>query len=67
MTCAKLTHKGGYSMLDESYARLVKWIEENGYQTTGAPYELYVKNGYENPNPATWETDIYFPVEKKQD
>ena len=54
-------------MLDESYARLVKWIEENGYQTTGAPYELYVKNGYENPNPATWETDIYFPVEKKQD
>ena len=26
MTCAKLTHKGGYSMLDESYARLVKWI-----------------------------------------
>lgn len=47
-------------------ATLVKWIEENGYQTTGAPYELYVKTGYENPNPATWETDIYFPVEKKQ-
>lgn len=66
MTCAKLTHNGGYSTLDESYARLVKWIEENGYQTTGAPYELYVKTGYENPNPATWETDIYFPVEKKQ-
>lgn len=66
MTCAKLTHKGGYSTLDESYARLVKWIEENGYQTTGAPYELYTKTGYENPNPATWETDIYFPVEKKQ-
>lgn len=64
--CAKLTHKGGYSTLDESYARLVKWIEENGYQMTGAPYELYVKTGYENPNPATWETDIYFPVEKKQ-
>ena len=66
MTCAKLTHNGGYSTLDESYARLVKWIEENGYQTTGAPYELYVKTGYENPNPATWETDIYFPVGKKQ-
>lgn len=66
MTCAKLTHKGGYLTLDESYARLVKWIEENGYQTTGAPYELYTKTGYENPNPATWETDIYFPVEKTQ-
>ncbi len=66
MTCAKLTHKGGYSALDESYARLVKWIEENGYRTTGAPYELYVKTGYENPNPETWETDIYFPVTKKQ-
>lgn len=66
MTCAKLTHNGGYSTLDESYARLVKWIEENGYQTTGAPYELYTKTGYENPNPATWETDIYFPVEKTQ-
>ena len=66
MTCAKLTHKGGYSTLDESYAMLVKWIEENGYRTTGAPYELYVKTGYENPNPEPWETDIYFPVTKQQ-
>ena len=62
--CAMLVHKGGYSNLNETYAELVKWTEENGYQIAGAPYELYVKNGFQNPDPASWETEVYFPVTK---
>ncbi len=62
--CAMLVHKGGYSSLNETYTLLVKWIEDNGYQIAGAPYELYVKTCFQNPDPASWETEVYFPFEK---
>ncbi len=62
---AKTTHKGGYSDLNEAYAALVLWIEQNGYETIGAPYELYTKTGFDHLAPSEWETEIYFPIRKK--
>ncbi len=38
--------------MNEPYAALVKWIEKNGYETTGTPYELYTRNGYNRIPPA---------------
>lgn len=64
---AKTIHKGSYSSLNEAYSALVCWIEENGYETIGAPYELYTKNAYERIPADQWETEIYFPVKKKAD
>lgn len=62
--CAHLTHLGGYSTLSDSYAELSSWILENGYLPDGAPYEIYAANGFHNPDPASWKTEIYFPVRK---
>lgn len=62
---AYTVHQGGYSTLNEAYAALVKWIEENGYEVIGAPYELYTRNGFDRIPVSKWETEIFFPVIKK--
>lgn len=61
---AHAVHTGPYSTLDKTYAAITKWIYQNGYEIHGAPYELYTLNGYQNPDPAAWQTDIFFPVAK---
>ncbi len=62
--CAHATHHGGYSTLNETYALIQRWVFENGYETISAPYEIYVSTGFENSNPATWITEVYFPIQK---
>ncbi len=62
--CAHATHHGGYSTLNETYNGIAHWVFENGYELTGAPYELYTSTGFENPDPATWITEVYFPIRK---
>lgn len=63
--CASTTHYGAYSGLSDAYAAIVKWLEENGYETTDCPYEVYRKNQFDRLPPDKWETDIFFPVRKK--
>ena len=63
--CAVTVQKGPYSTLNEAYAALVSWIEENGYAWNEPPYEIYRKGAWNNLNPKDWETEIYFPVYKK--
>lgn len=63
--CATTVHKGAYSTLNEAYAALVSWIEENGYERDGAPYDVYRQGAWSNLAPKDWETEIYFPVRKK--
>lgn len=58
----KLTHKGGYSTLGESYAAIVRYIQDHGLEIAGPPYELYLKNQMQNIPVSEWETEIYFPV-----
>lgn len=60
--CAHTRHFGGYSSLNEAYAALVKWIDENEYEIDGAPYELYTVSGNQMVPVSQWITDIYFPL-----
>ena len=62
--CVMTIHHGPYSSLSDSYGAIVKWISENGYETTGCPYEIYRKNQFDGLPVDQWETDIYFPVKK---
>lgn len=63
--CVSTVHHGGYSSLSDAYSAIVRWMEENGYEATGAPYELYTVNGFQNPDPAAWQTEIFFPARKR--
>ena len=64
--CAKTLHRGTYSTLPEAYAALVSWIEENGFVWNDAPYDVYLKTAQNGYAPQDWETEIYFPVQKRE-
>lgn len=64
---AHTVHKGGYSDLNEGYSALVRWIEENGYEMASAPYELYTRNGFDRIPVSQWETEIFFPIVRRDD
>lgn len=59
-------HKGAYSGLPVAYAAIVRWIGENGFTIAGAPYEIYRKSHMDGVTVEDWETEIYFPIAKKE-
>lgn len=61
--CIHTVHRGGYSDLALAYGATIKWMEENGYELAGAPFEIYAQNGTIPIH--DWCTDIYFPTFKK--
>lgn len=56
-------HLGSYANLSETYAAVVKWIEENGYHIAGEPYERYLNSPHEVPEEKL-VTEVYFPLAK---
>lgn len=63
--CAMTVHKGPYSSLSDAYGALTTWIAENGYEENGAPYDIYAKTQFDSLAPEDWETEVYFPVKKR--
>ena len=55
-------HAGPYDQLTETYAALERWIESNGYRVGGAPWESYITDPADLPDPADWRTEVYWPV-----
>ena len=58
-------HGGPYDTLSETYAEMERWIEKNGWRTGGAPWESYITDPAEHPDPANWRTEIYWPLETR--
>jgi AraC family transcriptional regulator len=59
---ALAVHAGPYEQLPETYAALERWIDANGFKVAGAPWESYVTDPGEHPNPADWKTEIFWPL-----
>jgi AraC family transcriptional regulator len=55
-------HGGPYDQLAETYAAMERWMEREGLRPGGAPWEHYVTDPAEHPDPADWRTEIYWPV-----
>lgn len=58
------TFVGPYSRLGEAYAKVMKWIEDNGYKNSGAPFEIYLTGPKSTGNPDQFITEVCFPVTK---
>lgn len=56
-------HGGPYERLPETYAAIEKWMEANGERQGGAPWESYVTDPAEHPDPSDWKTEVYWPLE----
>lgn len=54
-------HMGPYEKLQEAYAALDLWMTTNGHTPAAAPWEFYMNDPTNHPDPAEWRTDIYWP------
>jgi AraC family transcriptional regulator len=55
-------HAGTYESLGETYAAIERWIEAEGLKPGGAPWEAYITDPAEHPDPANWRTEVYWPL-----
>jgi AraC-like DNA-binding protein/effector-binding domain-containing protein len=55
-------HAGSYEELPETNAAIEQWIEAHGLRVGGAPWESYVTDPAEHPDPADWRTEVYWPL-----
>jgi AraC family transcriptional regulator len=61
-TVAFTTHCGPYDLLPEAHAAMEAWIEAQGWKSAGAPWESYVTDPGDYPDPKDWKTEIFWPV-----
>ena len=55
-------HAGPYEQLPETYAAIEKWMADHGVRAGGAPWESYVTDPGQHPDPADWKTEVYWPL-----
>jgi DNA-binding transcriptional MerR regulator len=53
---ATTIHHGPMDNVDVTFQQLAKWIEDNGYRSSGVAREVYLKYG--DGDPATWVTEL---------
>jgi AraC family transcriptional regulator len=56
------THHGPYEKLPDAHAALEAWIEAEGLTPAGAPWESYVTDPGDYPDPKDWKTELFWPV-----
>lgn len=61
-TVASTVHKGPYDSLSLGYEAIQKWMMENNEESGGAPWEVYITDPGEVPDPAEWLTEIIHPL-----
>ena len=59
---ATTIHAGPYDRLTDAYAAMQVWIKEQGLSPSGAPWEVYVTDPAEHPDPKDWKTEIFWPL-----
>ncbi|ARV61217.1 MerR family transcriptional regulator [Nostocales cyanobacterium HT-58-2] len=61
MAC--VVHHGSYNTINQAYAALPAWIENNGYKIMGSNREVYIIGGDEQDN-ESYLTEVQFPTAK---
>ena len=59
---ATTIHKGPYDNLNQGHEAIQKWLTENNEEADGAPWEVYLTDPGEVPDPADWLTEINSPL-----
>lgn len=60
---AVTTHTGPYDKLAEAVTALGKWIAAQGLTPAGGPWESYITDPGQHPDPQDWKTEVFWPVE----
>jgi len=59
---ATTMHVGPYEQLSDAYAAIEQWIEAEGLAKSGAPWESYINDPGEFPDPKDWKTEVFWPL-----
>lgn len=62
-TMATVTHVGPYQKLSVTWSALMEWINSEGLEGAGIPWEVYVTDPRAEPDQSKWRTDIFFPIQ----
>ena len=55
-------HAGPYAKLPEAVTALGEWIAGQGLTPAGGPWESYITDPGEYPDPKDWKTEVFWPV-----
>jgi AraC family transcriptional regulator len=55
-------HGGPYEQLPDTHAAIERWIEANGLRASGAPWESYITDPAQHPDPRDWRTEVCWPL-----
>ena len=59
---ATTMHMGPYDRLTDAYAAIEQWMETEGVAAGGAPWESYVTDPGDYPDPKDWKTEVFWPL-----
>ena len=62
ISVACIFHRGSYATLPESYERLLRYIEDNGYEIAGEVRESYIDGVWNKEDERDWLSEIQIPV-----
>ena len=60
--CICIYHKGSYETLGKSYAKIMKYIEDNKLEIKEYPRECYIDGIWNKDNVEDWLTEIQIPI-----
>jgi effector-binding domain-containing protein len=55
-------HVGPYDTLHETYSAMQAWIVSQERRPSSFMWEVYLTDPEQEPDPARWQTEIYWPV-----
>ncbi len=55
-------HVGPYDQLGSAHEALTQWVTDNNHTPAGAPWEVYVTDPGEEPDPGKWRTQVFLPL-----
>lgn len=59
---AVATHVGPYTTLGKTHEAIRRRLQEEGWEPSGAPWEVYVTDPGEEPDSNKWRTDVIYPI-----
>jgi effector-binding domain-containing protein len=58
---ATTLHIGPYEAMEPAYEAVASWVDQQGGERTGDPWEVYFSDPQEEPDPDTWKTEVVQP------
>jgi AraC family transcriptional regulator len=55
-------HAGPYDRLPETHAEVAAWIDAQQLKAAGPPWESYVTDPGDKPDPQDWRTEVFYPL-----